>query len=140
MLSVTNAFAVIDHLVRLENVELISTGGRYHRKTQTFVGSDSIGTLRRYNINTAFLSCIGLDVNRGASEGFEQQALFKESLVPVTEEIVLLVDSTKLAQRSEYFFASLEDFTRIITDYAADPEIVTELRGRGCEVTVAPGA
>lgn len=136
---VTNAFAVIDQLVRLQNVELITIGGRYDRKTQTFVGSDSFESLRRHNINIAFLSCIGLDARRGASEGFEHQAVFKESLVRVSEKIVLLADSTKLQQRSEYFFASLEDITRIITDHAADPGIVAELRGRGCEVTVAPG-
>lgn len=136
---VTNAFAVIDLLVRLEHVELISTGGRYHRKTQTFLGNDTSATLRRHNIHTAFLSCIGLDTRRGASEGFEQQAVFKESLVRVAEEIVLLADSTKLQRRSEYFFATLEDITHIITDYDADPAIVAELRDRGCEVTVAPG-
>ena len=128
---VTNAFAVIDLLVRMENIELHSTGGRYHRNTQTFVGSDSSGTLRRHNINTAFLSCIGLDTRRGASEGFEEQALFKESLIRVAEEIVLLADSTKLQRRSEYFFANLEDITRIVTDHSADPRIVAELRDRG---------
>ena len=34
---VTNAYAVLDHLIRMENVELVSTGGRYHPKTHTFV-------------------------------------------------------------------------------------------------------
>ncbi|MGB0416099.1 MAG: DeoR/GlpR family DNA-binding transcription regulator [Coraliomargarita sp.] len=134
---VTNAYAVIDHLIRMENVELVSTGGRYHPKTHTFVGGDSIDTLRRHNINTAFISCIGFDPERGASEGFEQQATFKERLVQYADNVVLLVDSSKFAKRSEYFFAGLEQISRIITDKDIDPAIRTEIQAKGIALTIA---
>ncbi|MBT4756979.1 MAG: DeoR/GlpR transcriptional regulator [Opitutae bacterium] len=101
---VTNAFAVLEHIARMGNVELISTGGRYHPKTQTFTRSDSYVTLQRHNISIAFISCIGLDIERGASEGFEEQAGFKEILVQLAKEVVLMVDSSKLNTCSEYFF------------------------------------
>lgn len=133
----TNAYAVIDHLVSSEQIELISTGGTYHPKTQTFISGDSYGMLRRHNINCAFVSCIGLDIHRGPSEGFEQQAVFKEILIQVAQKVVLLVDSTKFNQHSEYFFASLRDITEIITDSGADPEFVEDLRTQGCTVTIA---
>jgi DeoR/GlpR family transcriptional regulator of sugar metabolism len=113
---VTNAFAVIDHLTRFEEVEIISTGGRFHRKTNTFNGPESISTLRRHNINTAFISCIGLDLHRGVSEGFEEQAGFKEILVKMAEKVVLLIDSSKMEKRSEYFFAELGNISEIVTD------------------------
>ena len=134
---VTNAYAVIDHLVRLDNVDLISTGGRYDQKTQTFIGGNSFNALSRYQIHTAFISCIGLDVNRGASEGFEQQAIFKESLVEIADEVVLLLDSTKLDRQSEYFFAGLHQLSKIVTDSGADPHYVNLLRNRGCTVVIA---
>ncbi len=134
---VTNAYAVIDHLIRMENVQLIATGGRYHPKTQTFVGGDSINTLRRHNIHTAFISCIGFDAQRGASEGFEQQATFKERLVQLADEVILLVDSSKFKQRSEYFFADFEHISMIITDNGADPQYVAELRAKGLKIKIA---
>ncbi len=134
---VTNAYAVLHHMARMERPELISTGGRYHPKTQTFNGGDSLRTLRRHNINTAFVSCIGLDARRGASEGFEAQAGFKETLVQLAEKVVLLVDSSKLGERSEYFFAGLADISSLITDADADPAFVKKLRGLGCDVTLA---
>lgn len=133
----TNAYAVLDQLVSTEQIELISTGGTYHSKTHTFISGDSYGMLRRHNINRAFVSCIGLDINRGPSEGFEQQAVFKETLIQVAQKVVLLVDSTKFNQHSEYFFASLRDITEIITDGGADPEFVEDLRTQGCTVTIA---
>lgn len=134
---VTNAYAVIDQLIGHEQTDLISTGGRYHRKTQTFVGGDSFHSLRRYNINCAFVSSIGLDPKQGAAEGFEEQAIFKETLVQMAEKVILLIDSTKLMQRSEYFFAEINQLTRIITDNSADPDIIRELISEGCSVTVA---
>lgn len=135
--AVTNAFAVLEHIAHMVNVELISTGGRYHPKTQTFTRSDSYITLQRHNINIAFISCIGLDLHRGASEGFEEQAGFKELLVQAAEEVVLMVDSSKLNTSSEYFFADLNTITHIITDIEASPEHVEALRSHGCKVTIA---
>jgi DeoR/GlpR family transcriptional regulator of sugar metabolism len=134
---VTNAYAVLDHMVRMESIDLISTGGRHDQKTQTFIGGDSHNALRRYQIHTAFISCIGLDATRGASEGFEQQAVFKENLIEVADEVVLLVDSSKLGHQSEYFFAGLHSVTTIITDKGASPDILEQLRKAGCRVVIA---
>lgn len=135
---VTNAYAVLQHVISFNNVELVSTGGRYHPKTNTFVGGDSINTLRRHHIHTAFISCIGYDIERGASEGFEQQATFKERLIQFAEENVLLVDSTKLNKRSEYFFAEVERINHIITDSEIDPHTAEAIRAHGKKLTIAP--
>lgn len=134
---VTNAYSVLEHVVRMENVELISIGGRYRAKTQTFTGQTSIDELLRHNIHTAFISCIGLDPDRGASEGFEQQAQFKERMVQHAGEVILLADSSKLMERSEYFFAAPPQISRIITDHDADPVAVAQFRAAGLDVTLA---
>ena len=134
---VTNAFAVLEHLTGKENVEVISTGGRYHPKTRTFVGGDSINALRRHHINTAFISCIGFDIDRGASEGFEQQATFKERLVQYAEEVVLLVDSSKFNQKSEYFFAEFSNISRIITDNGISQDLAQQIQTKGMRLTIA---
>lgn len=133
----TNAYAVIDQLIDRDQIELISTGGRYHPKTQTFIDGASYNSIRRHNINVAFVSCIGLDFKQGAAEGFEEQAIFKEMLLQMAEQTVLLVDSTKLNQRSEYFFGSFSQITRIITDAEAEPEMVDALTASGCSVMIA---
>ena len=113
---VTNSFAVLESVTHLQEVEIISVGGRYHPKTHTFVGGETLDVLRRHNIHTAFVSCVGFDPIRGASEGFEQQATFKTRLVQFAENVVLLVDSSKLNERSEYFFADPTEITEIIHD------------------------
>lgn len=133
----TNAYAVIEHVIQLDAVDLISTGGRYHAKTRTFVGR-TYPALQRHNINTAFISCNGLDPRQGASEGYEELAIFKEILIQVAESVVLLVDSSKFHHRSKYFFAALNNLSTIITDNEADATFVAGLREQGCEVIIAP--
>ena len=134
---VTNSYSVLEHVVNMEEVELVSVGGRYHPKTHTFVGGETIDVLRRHNVHTAFVSCVGYDAKRGASEGFEQQATFKNRLVDYAENVVLLVDSSKLNQRSEYYFADPSEITEIITDAAADPHIINHIRALGHKITLA---
>ena len=134
---VTNAFAVLQQLVTLQNVQVISTGGGFHPKTQTFVGVDSTETLRRHHIHTAFVSSIGFDTKRGASEGFEEQAAFKERLLQYADEVVLLIDSSKFNQSSEYFFAGVKEFDHVITDSGIDRGMVDEIRATGLQLTIA---
>ncbi|MGC6455915.1 MAG: DeoR/GlpR family DNA-binding transcription regulator [Coraliomargaritaceae bacterium] len=134
---VTNAFAVLQQLVTLQNVQVISTGGSYHPKTHTFVGVDSTETLRRHHVHTAFVSCIGFDTKRGASEGFEQQAAFKERLLEYADEVVLLVDSSKFNQCSEYFFAGVKEIDHVITDRGIHSELAEEMRAMGLQLTIA---
>jgi len=134
----TNSFAVLEHVTRMTEVEVISVGGRYHPKTHTFVGNETIDVLRRHNVHTAFISCIGYNPRRGASEGFEEQATFKMRLVQFAENVVLLMDSSKLNERSEYFFADPAEITEIITDSSADPAVVQRIRNLGHRVTIAP--
>ncbi|MGJ8640121.1 MAG: DeoR/GlpR family DNA-binding transcription regulator [Opitutaceae bacterium] len=134
---VTNALAVIEQLTSKESIELISTGGRYHSKTHTFIGGDSINTLRHHHIHTAFISSIGFDIERGASEGFQQQATFKQRLVQFAEEVVLLIDSSKFYQRSEYYFSEVERITRIVTDNKISAALASEIRAKGIQLTIA---
>ncbi len=136
---VTNTHSVIHQLLGHEQIELISTGGRYQPKTQTFIGIESQASLRRHNVNKAFISCVGLDLRQGASEGFEDQAIFKDVLLQTCEEVILLVDSSKMGQRSEYFFAAPEQISCVITDKDADVDFLEKLKGSGIEVVVADG-
>lgn len=134
---VTNACAILNQLMPYENIDLISTGGRYHQKTQTLNGPECIDALHRYNVNTAFISCIGIDITRGISEGFEQQAFYKDQLIQYSERTILLADSSKFKKRSDYFFAQLSDISSIITDNSIDPSLVDQFQELGHQIIIA---
>ena len=129
--------AVLQNLVNYDRIELIATGGSFHKKTNTFIGGDSINTLNHHRIHTAYISCIGFDLNRGASEGFEQQATYKERLVQLADEVVLLIDSSKINAHSEYYFASSDQITQVITDNRIKSETANAIRANGMNLVIA---
>ena len=137
---ITNAHAVMEDLKNKEAIELISTGGRYHPKTNTYVGGDSMQALSRHKVHAAFISCIGFDAERGASEGFEEQASYKERLTILAEEVILLVDSSKFELRSEYFFAATQDIDHIVCDHGISYEFEQKIRSMGIRLTIAEPA
>ena len=104
---ITNAHAVMEDLKNKEAIELISTGGRYHR---------------------------------GASEGFEEQASYKERLTILAEKVILLVDSSKFESRSEYFFAATQDIDHIVCDHGISIEFEQKIRSMGIRLTIAEPA
>ena len=134
---VTNAHAVMEDLKNKEAIELVSTGGRYHPKTNTYVGGYSMQALSRHKVHAAFISCIGFDAERGASEGFEEQASYKERLTLLAEEVILLVDSSKFESRSEYFFAATQDIDHIVCDHGISNEFEQKIRSMGIRLTIA---
>ena len=134
---VSNAFAVFEHLAPKQDIELISTGGTFHKKTRTFVGGNTLQSLRRHHVDITFISCIGFNYKAGAGEGFEAQATYKELLVSHANEVVMMIDSSKFGRQADYYFASCEQIRRIITDNKIEPEAAKTIRDMGIELIIA---
>jgi len=134
---ITNAHNVFAALEQRDNIDLICTGGRYEPKSRSYIGLLAEDSLKRYHIDRMFFSGSGLDLERGISESNSRQAQFKERVIPCSEEVVFLADHTKLGVRSSFFFASTADLSLLVTDTAADPEVVAALHERGLEVQCA---
>lgn len=133
---VTNAHNVITGLHDKKNVELVCIGGSYDPRTRTFHSLDNLLDLRRYNVNKFFISANGLDLRRGASETYRDQALYKETLMQTCEQVHLLVDHSKLGKRADFFFADMNHITSVITDNQADTRFLDSLRSAGIEVRI----
>ncbi len=130
----TNALGVFTALSDRPNLELICTGGLFDSKSRSFIGLTAEKSLQRYNIHRVFFSGNGLHLERGASESNSRQAAFKERVIASAEDAVFLADHSKLGQKAAFFFAEIADLSCLITDKAADPEFIGQLRGRGVEV------
>jgi DeoR/GlpR family transcriptional regulator of sugar metabolism len=130
----TNALNVFTALSDRPNLELICTGGLFDAKSRSFVGLTAEKALQSYNIHRMFFSGNGIDPIRGISESQSQQAAFKERVIAYAEDVVFLADHSKLGQKSAFFFATLPDVDCLVTDKAANPGFLRELREAGIEV------
>lgn len=130
----TNALDVVYNLGDRSACDVIAIGGLWDPRSRSTVGLWAEEAIRRYRIHRMFFSGNALDHKRGASEVNARQAVFKERVLALSDETCLLVDHTKLGQRSSFFFAPVEQLTTLITDDGADPAFLGKLKNPGLEI------
>lgn len=134
---ITNSVHNILTLGERDNCRVIAPGGTLAPISMSFVGSEAQAALRRYHARRLFLSCRGFDLARGASDASEEQAMIRRVMMEISDERILMVDSSKLGRRALSIIGEPRAFDRIITDSRADPEQVRAMREAGLKVSLA---
>ena len=57
--------------------------------------------------------------------------------VQLADEVVLLIDSSKINAHSEYYFASSDQITQVITDNRIKSETANAIRANGMNLIIA---
>ncbi|EFH11346.1 DeoR/GlpR family DNA-binding transcription regulator [Teichococcus cervicalis] len=127
-------------LARRPNTRLVLLGGLYHPGATTFSSDESLASLRRLRLNTAFLSAAGVDAAQGATCVHFNEVPVKQMALAGAAQRVLVVDGSKLGQLRPAYFAPLSAFSRIVTDASAPEAAQAALRDAGCPLDVAPPA
>ena len=114
---------VAEILRHRQNVRLILLGGLYHPGAASFSGEEALETLRRLNLNKAFLSAGGVHDTRGVTCSHFHEVPIKQMAMSRTIEAHLIVDASKFGKVRPARFAGVADFTSIIADRPppADP-------------------
>ncbi len=133
----TNAQNVVSALSDRTCHDIICTGGLHDPRSRSYIGLLAEEALRRYHIHRMFFSGNAFDLSRGVSEVNSRQAVFKERVVPLSEEVCLLADHTKLGTKSAFFFCPPKDVGVLITDAGADEGFLQKASKAGIKVEVA---
>lgn len=134
---ITNAHHIISELIGKRNIRVISTGGRLDANSHSYTGSQIDLALRHYRIDKCFLSCRGVDLERGLSEASDENARLKKQMLELSEKTVVLADHSKFGLNSNFYFAGLEELDLLITDPWADRKVVREYRKGGLKIKIA---
>jgi DeoR/GlpR family transcriptional regulator of sugar metabolism len=134
---ITNFVPIIRLAVEMRDTSLIALGGEYHRLHESFLGVGCVEAIRALHADIVFVSTSA--VRRGAAYHQEEEIVWvKRAMIGAAERRVLLVDHTKLERVALHHVAPLADLTCIVTDAAAAPASLTELRESHPNVQVAP--
>ncbi|MEK8126516.1 DeoR/GlpR family DNA-binding transcription regulator [Paenibacillus filicis] len=132
----TNSVKVVSELSGKEKIEVISTGGRLAKRSLSFVGPLAERSMDAYHVDKLFLSCKGIHLERGISESNEQQALVKQRMIGIAEQVFLLADASKFGVRAFTHVAELDVASAIITDRGVGEQTVAQLQERGIRVSI----
>lgn len=113
---ITNSVEILLEYADAKNIKVISTGGRLREASLSLVGPNAVRTLREYNVDKAFFSCKGVDMEKGVTESNESEAEIKKTMLLSARQIFLAADSSKFGQVSFASLMALDRADYVITD------------------------
>lgn len=131
---VTNSLNVATGLAKSTDAEVIVLGGLLRRDELSLLGHVTVQTLQEFQIDTVFTGAYGIDAERGLTGMNIGETQTDRALVESAVRLVVLADSSKLAQRGRVRIAPVDAISTLITDDGADPENVGVLREKGVDV------
>jgi DeoR family transcriptional regulator of aga operon len=116
---------------------VVVLGGTLRRLQHSLVDPLASALLAQINVGTAFLGCSGVDPLGGITNVNLPEAEVKRRMLGVARRRVVLADGSKIGRVELAQLCSVEDVDLVITGASANPDVLTELHDRGCEVRVA---
>ena len=107
---------VITNSIRLMNdfmgsgFKMICTGGTMRESSCALTGTIASQTLEKYYVDFTFISCKGIDIDKGVMESNESESKIKQIMMEQARKTVLLVDHSKFNKTA---FVKCDDFSHI---------------------------
>ncbi|MET3804119.1 DeoR/GlpR family transcriptional regulator of sugar metabolism [Nakamurella sp. UYEF19] len=130
----TNALNVANLLSSYREITVVVLGGILRHEEMSLLGPIAERTLAEFHVDVAFYSAFGIDADRGLYGAHALEASTDRSLLACAASVIVLADHTKFEQRGPVRLAPPRAIDCVITDSAADPEVLAGLRSQGVEV------
>lgn len=120
----TNNLNVIVNALPFTNINVICTGGSLIRKTNSFEVINTLSIFKDYNISKTFLAATGISISNGATNSSPLEYKLKKTIVEKSNDIYLLVDSSKFDVSALMTYCKLSDINHLVTDKKPPQEYV----------------
>lgn len=134
---VTNSPAIAYRL-DAPSIHVVLTPGELNQSLRLIAGSWTVEFVSKLKFRAAFLSGSSLDVEQGLGSMTRPLADVLQAVCTVSEQVVALVDSSKVSQTSLAVIASLDRIDRVIIDDGISDAARNEFEARGVRFLIAP--
>jgi DeoR family ulaG and ulaABCDEF operon transcriptional repressor len=111
----TNSFPIAEHLLKHSKNTVLLPGGAIYREQNIILSPFEDDGSRHFYARRMFMGCRGLGP-LGLMEGDPLLIRAEQKLIGQADELVVLADSTKFAQRSSLILCALARIHTVITD------------------------
>jgi DeoR family galactitol utilization operon repressor len=118
---VTNSTLVFSAARTNPGIDVLLTGGLFHRESESLVGALALRSIRGFNARLAFVGTDGFTLDRGMTTQFAQGAEVIEAMHSRSEETWLVADSSKYGRTGFVSVLELSQLSGIIADAGLDP-------------------
>lgn len=132
----TTGMTALQELADVESVHVECLGGTLRPLSQGFVGPLTESALERMTFDRVFLGTDGINADGDICEADLRQTRLKELMARRADKVYVLAHAAKLNQRPFHAWATLPLPWTLVTDTAADTDVVERLRAKGIDVVV----
>ncbi|WP_193105742.1 DeoR/GlpR family DNA-binding transcription regulator [Brachybacterium sp. FME24] len=134
---VTNAINIAQELAVRRHLQLVVTGGVVREASFELVGSWGEQLLAQIRIDTLFLGVNALSARDGALTHDEAEASINARLMERATRVVVVADAEKIGASAFACITPASGIHTLVTDSAAEPSALEELRTAGVRVLLA---
>jgi DeoR family ulaG and ulaABCDEF operon transcriptional repressor len=132
----TNSLVLAQSLLETSNNQITLPGGEIYRSQGIILSAFDNDTIPNYHCSKMFMGTPGIN-EMGVMESDTLLVRAEHKLKKQAEKLIILADSSKLGATSKFVFTSLSEVDILITDSAADPELIKTFKDQGIEVIIA---
>ncbi len=118
-------------------ITVVVTGGTLRPTQHSLVEPLAGLVLERIHARICFLGCNGVDAAAGVTNVNLPETHVKQLMLRAAQRRVVCADHRKVGAVALAHVCDLEDIDLLVTDHAADPELLAGLRDTGLEVQLA---
>jgi DeoR/GlpR family transcriptional regulator of sugar metabolism len=131
---ITNSLPVVNALANQEGIELIVIGGMLRQSEGSMIGHVAEQAVQEFRADRVFLGMHAIDTGCGFTNDYLPEIMTDRAIMGIAPQVVILADHSKFGRVSSMLVAPVTAADVIITDEAAPPKVVGELREKGIEV------
>ncbi len=124
----TTGLSCATELANLSCPIVMLPGGQLNRYSQSVFGFSAIKELERVNFHQAFLGITGFQFSAGFTCGINDEAILKQTAIRQSEQVIALMDSSKLGVKSSFCIGGLDDIDIVVSDGKLPEEFLAECR------------
>ncbi|WP_373818303.1 transcriptional repressor AgaR [Glaesserella sp.] len=133
----TNGLDIAMELVAYPNIEVRMTGGVLRKNAMSFSGVMADNNLRHYRFDKVFLGVDGFDLHKGVTTFNEQEAQLNRLMCEAADQVIVVTDSSKFGQYSNYIICQADQIDVLITDDKLPKNYREYLENVGVKVLIA---
>lgn len=128
---ITNSIEVMIELSDVSDWNIISSGGSMREGYLALVGPRAVEGLGSYNVEKVILSCKGVDMQKGITDGSELFSETKKTMINSARQRILAVDHTKFDTYAFSKICSVGDLDMVVTDEKPQDKWLEEFAALG---------
>lgn len=122
----TTGLSCATELAELTRPTVMLPGGKLNRYSQSVFGFSAIKELERVNFHQAFLGTTGFHLSAGFTCGINDEAILKQTAIRQSEQVIMLMDSSKVGVKCSFRICGLEDVDILISDGRLPEDVLAE--------------